>query len=196
MIDFLLKFECSAGREEKLRLKLIDSCIGEPEIFLSYAIKLIAHMISNSRSVFAADQADAAGFNTVQHLKYLLVKIRNLQADGRDVIVQLSKAEVYACLADLGRLHYKAVFNAELSISLLAIEVFEQLRSRTKEIEQLKPVRDDELCLLLMQALNKFRDIIETHQESDPKIGTEKALLVGLVVKLMNQELASMLQSA
>ena len=93
---------------------------------MSYAIKLIGHMISNSRSVYAADQADTAGFNTVQQLKYLLVKIRNLkEVDGQDVIVQLSKAEVYACLADLGRLHYKAVFNAELSISLLAIEVFE-----------------------------------------------------------------------
>ena len=151
MIDFLLKFECSEGPEEKLRLQLIDRCIGEPEVFLSYAIKLISHMISNSRSVYAADQADAAGFNTLQHLKYLLVKIRNLkEVDGQDVIVQLSKAEVYACLADLGRLHYKTVFNAELSISLLAIEVFEQLRSRTKEIEKLKPVRDDELCLLLL----------------------------------------------
>ena len=44
--------------------------------------------------------------------------------------------------------------------------------------------------------MNKFRDIIEAHQESDPKIATEKSLLIGLVVKLMNQELAAMLQSS
>ena len=46
---------------------------------------------------------------------------------------------------------------------MLTIEVFEKLRERVEEIQGVKPIREDELCLIYMEALNKFRDIIEAH---------------------------------
>ena len=47
---------------------------------------------------------------------------------------------------------------------MLAIEVFEKLRSRVEQITKIKPIRDDELCLIYMEALNKYRDIIESQK--------------------------------
>jgi len=44
---------------------------------------------------------------------------------------------------------------------MLAIEVFEKLILRVNEINKVKPIREDDLCLILMHALNKLRDIIE-----------------------------------
>jgi hypothetical protein len=68
------------------------------------------------------------------------------------------------CLADLAYKNYSQIFASEsLSISMLTIEVFEKLRERVEEIQRLKPIREDELCLIYMEALNKFRDIIEAH---------------------------------
>ena len=77
---------------------------------------------------------------------------------------QLSHANVFVCLADLAYKNYRQIFNSEsLSISMLTIEVFEKLRERVEEIQGVKPIREDELCLIYMEALNKFRDIIEAH---------------------------------
>ena len=80
-----------------------------------------------------------------------------------DVLNQLSQAQVYVALADLARRDYRQVFNSQsLSISLLAIEAFEKLKARVGECQEIKkPIRDDELCLVLMEALNKLRDIIQ-----------------------------------
>ena len=49
------------------------------------------------------------------------------ELDEEEVMVQLSKSEVYLCLADLAKMDYKSVFNAQLSISILSIEVFTKL---------------------------------------------------------------------
>jgi hypothetical protein len=40
-----------------------------------------------------------------------------------------------------------------------------------------------------MEALNKFRDIIESH-EKDPQIINEKSILLSLVVKNLNKEIS------
>jgi hypothetical protein len=50
---------------------------------------------------------------------------------------------------------------------MLTIEVFEKLRERVESIQKVKPIREDELCLIYMESLNKFRDIMDSH-ESDP----------------------------
>ena len=52
LIDFLMKFDCSSGPNEKAILKLIDTCIKEHEDFLSYALKLIKHMIKTNSEVY------------------------------------------------------------------------------------------------------------------------------------------------
>lgn len=52
------------------------------------------------------------GFDTVQQIKFLLIKIRNLEnTDTENVLVQLSQAEVYVCLADLAKHDYEKIFN-------------------------------------------------------------------------------------
>lgn len=55
MIDFLMKFDCSFEANEKKTLKLIDSCIKKHGDFLSYALKLINHMIKTDANVYLAD---------------------------------------------------------------------------------------------------------------------------------------------
>ena len=77
---------------------------------------------------------------------------------------------------------------------MLAIEVFEKLRKRVEQINKIKPIRDDELCLIYMESLNKFRDIIYNNQE-DAQIQSEKQILLGLVFKHLNKELAIINQS-
>jgi hypothetical protein len=71
---------------------------------------------------------------------------------------------------------------------MLAIEAFEKLRKRVEEIYKIKPIREDELCLIYMEALNKFRDIIENHPK-DPQIMSEKSILLSLVSKNLNKEI-------
>lgn len=46
------------------------------------------------------------------------------------------------------------------------------------DLHNVKPIRDDDQCLLLMQALNKYRMIIEQHQFKDDSIASEKAILL------------------
>jgi len=48
------------------------------------------------------------------------------------------------------------------SLSHAAIEAFEILSARMYDIEIIrKPVREDDICLILLEALNKFRSLIE-----------------------------------
>lgn len=160
MIDFLIKFDCSASSDERQNLQLIESCISQHQDLLSYALKFINHMIKTNEDVYSTEK-DSQGFDMVQQLKYLLVKIRNLEdKDSEDVLIQLSQAEVHVCMADLAAKDYGAIFNQNLSISTLAIEAFTKLKARVAEIAKVKPIREDDLCLILLMALNKFRDII------------------------------------
>jgi hypothetical protein len=56
---------------------------------LGYALKIINHVIRCNEEVYGgAPLAD--GYNIVQKLKYLLVKIRNLQIEQADVNTQLA----------------------------------------------------------------------------------------------------------
>ena len=52
LIEFLMKFDCSSDANEKAILKLIDTCIKEHEDYLSYALKLINHMIKTNSEVY------------------------------------------------------------------------------------------------------------------------------------------------
>lgn len=120
-------------------------------------------------------------------MKYLLVKIRNLEdKDSDQVLIQLSQAEVYVCLADLAIKDYGAIFNQNLSISMMAIEIFEKLKARVADIHKVKPIREDDYCLILLMALNKLRDIIQRHAQADHSISQEKEILLNLVIKLLN----------
>ena len=48
------------------------------------------------------------------------------------------------------------------SLSHAAIEAIEILTARMYDIEVIrKPVREDDICLILLEALNKFRSLIE-----------------------------------
>ncbi len=48
------------------------------------------------------------------------------------------------------------------SLSHAAIEAFEILTARMHDIEVIrKTVREDDVCLILLEALNKFRSLIE-----------------------------------
>lgn len=71
MIDFLLKYECSANTSQTYNIKLIDKCITDYQDFSVYALKLINHMIKYNTEI------DQEGFNVIQKLKYFLVRIRN-----------------------------------------------------------------------------------------------------------------------
>ena len=124
-----------------------------------------------------------------QQIKYLLIKIRNLKdVDENELFQQLSRAQVYVCLADLAFKNYDQIFNSEeLSISMLAIEAFQKLKERVAQIERIKPVREDDLCLILLQALNKFKDIIELNYKRDKSILKQKVMLLDLIVKMMNK---------
>ena len=78
---------------------------------------------------------------------------------------------------------------------MVAIEAFEKLRERVSECQQIrKPIREDELCLVLMEALNKLRDIIEKHFETDKSIQSQKEILLKLVTKFLNIELLTLRQ--
>ena len=61
---------------------------------------------------------------------------------------------------------------------MLIIEVFNNLLQRVIELHHVKPIRDDDECLILMQALNKYRTLIEKHQVTDECIRSEKELLL------------------
>jgi hypothetical protein len=168
IISFLLKYECSAMDELKT-LKAIEACIAQPKDFLSYAMKLINHVIKNHKDVWHPNSEKR--LKTVQGVKLLLIKVRNLEdLDKSDVLVQLAQADVYVCLADLANKDSKSIFNQNLSVSMLSMEVFDKLLARFSEIEKIKPIRDDDLCLVLMHALNKFRDIMHQHCQKDDTI--------------------------
>lgn len=96
------------------------------------------------------------------------------------------------CLADLARQDHSQVFNpTSLSLSMLSIEVFEALQYRILQIESIKPIRDDELCLVYLEALNKFRDIIDEKGRQDSMINQEKQIVLKLVTKILNKQLLS-----
>ena len=196
MMDFLMKFDCSFEANEKQTLKLIDSCIKKHGDFLSYALKLINHMIKTDANVYLADPNAQQGFGIVQQLKFLLIQIRNLEdRDSDQVLIQLAQAEVYVCFADLASRDYNSIFNKSFSISMMTIEVFQKLKERVAEIEAIKPIREDDLCLILLMALNKFRDLILEHASADASIFQEKEMLLSLVTKLLNKELQNISQN-
>lgn len=132
----------------------------------------------------------------MQQLKFLLIQIRNLEDRNSDqVLIQLAQAEVYVCFADLASRDYNSIFNKNFSISMMTIEVFQKLKERVAEIEKIKPIREDDLCLILLMALNKFRDLILGNASADASIFQEKEMLLSLVTKLLNKELKNISQN-
>ena len=43
----------------------------------------------------------------------------------------------------------------------IALQTFERLKARIEEISSIKSVREDDMSLTYMEALNKFRDCFE-----------------------------------
>lgn len=78
---------------------------------------------------------------------------------------------------------------------MMTIEVFQKLKERVAEIEKIKPIREDDLCLILLMALNKFRDLILGNASADASIFQEKEMLLSLVTKLLNKELKNISQN-
>jgi len=153
-------------------------------------------MIKTDANVYFADPNAQQGFGIVQQLKFLLIQIRNLEDRNSDqVLIQLAQAEVYVCFADLASRDYNSIFNKSFSISMMTIEVFQKLKERVAEIEAIKPIREDDLCLILLMALNKFRDLILEHASADASIFQEKEMLLSLVTKLLNKELQNISQN-
>jgi hypothetical protein len=64
------------------------------------------------------------------------------------------------------------------SLSHAAIEAFEILTARMHDIEVIrKPVREDDVCLILLEALNKFRSLIEQLIQGDQSHEETKTFL-------------------
>ena len=64
------------------------------------------------------------------------------------------------------------------SLSHAAIEAFEILTARMHDIEVIrKPVREDDICLILLEALNKFRSLIEQLIQGDQSHEETKTFL-------------------
>ena len=87
IIEFLIKFECSVSSEEPACFTLIEELISKSADYLSYALKFLNHMIKTNKDIYDADK-NMSGFNIVQRVKYLLVKIRNDQdLNEEDVLI-------------------------------------------------------------------------------------------------------------
>jgi hypothetical protein len=80
----VLKFDCAANSEINSLFALVEKCIADSETFLQYALKLLIHAIKTCKGVF--EQAEG-GFNAVQQIKYLLIKIRNLDNAAEEEVL-------------------------------------------------------------------------------------------------------------
>jgi len=196
MIDVLMKFDASVQAEQGKDLtKLVDLCISDKQSMLNYAMKFIMHAIRSCRDLqgkVEEGEDDQQSISMIQRMLNHLMKIRSLreQDDGADLFEQISQAQVYVCLADLARHDHLQVFNpTSLSLSMLSIEIFEALTYRINQIEAIKPIRDDEQCLIYLEALNKFKDIVDAKGSTDATIMAEKQVVLKLVTKFLNKEL-------
>lgn len=72
--------------------------------------------------------------------------------------------------------------------------MFERLVERVEHIGKVKPIREDEECLILIQSLNKLRDLICLNKE-DQEMNSHKSLLLSKVSKMLAAELINYSQS-
>lgn len=61
-------------------------------------------------------------------------------------------------LAELGHKNYNLVLGNNIRY---ALTTFEKLKSRIEEVHKFLSIREDDLCLTYMEALNKLRDCYE-----------------------------------
>ncbi len=79
-------------------------------------------------------------------------------------------------LAELGDKNYKLVLGNDVTY---AMQTFDKLKARMNEVQG--SVREDELCLTYMEALNKLRDCYEKNLEESE----ERELLISKVDRFM-----------
>lgn len=65
-------------------------------------------------------------------------------------------------LAELGEKNYELVLKNNTKYALMT---FERLKSRIDEVHNFINIREDEISLTLMEALNKLRDCFEQNLE-------------------------------
>ena len=65
-------------------------------------------------------------------------------------------------LAELGENNYELVLKNNTKYALMT---FERLKSRIDEVHNFMNIREDEISLTLMEALNKLRDCFEQNLE-------------------------------
>lgn len=65
-------------------------------------------------------------------------------------------------LAELGEKNYELVLKNNTKYALMT---FERLKSRIDEVHNFMNIREDEISLTLMEALNKLRDCFEQNLE-------------------------------
>jgi hypothetical protein len=61
MIDFILKFDSTSNELKNECIQLIETCIDDHKSFLSYALKLINHLIKSNKSLYDASDSDQQG---------------------------------------------------------------------------------------------------------------------------------------
>ena len=157
------------------------------------AMKFIMNVINTCKNLRLTDNSD---MNMIQRILHHLQKIRSLNdQENKDLFNQIAQAQVYICLADLAKYDYQLVFNSnEFSLSVISIEAFQFLCERMVQILNVKAVREDDICLILLEALNKFRDILDVQGGKDLNLESEKQILMRQVVKILNKELLKLSQ--
>jgi len=61
-------------------------------------------------------------------------------------------------IAELAAKDFKLVLDGSIEY---ALQAFDRLKARIEEISGKRAVREDDICLTLMEALNKLRDCFE-----------------------------------
>ena len=136
--------------QRPFNLTLVDHCLfnfQNVDKLQTQGLSFIRNMLRSEEDMNVATQ---------EHLKHTLERVR-LSNDAP--YTPVSRAMSCLLLAELAHKNYHLVFGSEIT---LAIDVFEQLRTRVEDCNlDNKPVRCDEIALTYMEAINKMRDCFE-----------------------------------
>lgn len=103
------------------------------------------------RSIIRGDPTlSAEGINL---LKNALVQVVNVSTYSEE-----DQALAMLMLAELAAKDFKIVLGGSIEY---ALQTFDRLKARIEEIAGKRAVREDDICLTLMEALNKLRDCFE-----------------------------------
>lgn len=103
------------------------------------------------RSIIRLDPLLAA--DGIKLLKNALVQVINITTYSED-----DQGFAMLMIAELAAKDFKLVLSGSIDY---ALQTFDRLKVRIEEISGKRAVREDDICLTLMEALNKFRDCFE-----------------------------------